>query len=153
MKLFSERNKLRLSLTVVLLYLRKVFLFANSKPHLYNFANYNIFTFTLCTVIQEANFYTAIILLQETKDSEMKNENNYISQAIYKDLTERYQKATLTKKELAHELSMSVSSINNYIVKGAGIPEYTKVGEAKNGTVLFNVICVAEYLSNTIKVA
>lgn len=83
----------------------------------------------------------------------MKPTNNYLNQSIYKDLTQRYQKATLTKKELAHELSVSVSSINNYIVKGTGIPEYTKIGSAKNGTVLFPLICVADYLSNTILVA
>jgi hypothetical protein len=83
----------------------------------------------------------------------MKIANNYINEAILKDLTTRYQKITLTKKELAKELSVSVSSINNYISQKAGIPEYTKVGEAKNGTVLFPIICVAEYLSNTIKVA
>ena len=83
----------------------------------------------------------------------MKPVNNYINEAILQDLTARYQKATLTKKELAHELSVSVSSINNYIAQNTGIPEYSKVGEAKNGTVLFPIICVAEYLSNTIKVA
>jgi len=83
----------------------------------------------------------------------MKPANNYIQESILNDLQNRYKKSTLTKKELAHELSVSVSSINNYIVKGYGIPQYTKVGEAKNGTVLFPVICVAEYLSNTIAVA
>ncbi|MBU1216426.1 hypothetical protein KJ870_00630 [bacterium] len=83
----------------------------------------------------------------------MKPANNYINKAILENLTARYQKATLTKKELAHELSVSVSSINNYIVKGTGVPEYTKIGDAKNGTVLFSLIAVAEYLSNTIKVA
>ena len=83
----------------------------------------------------------------------MKAANNYINKAILEDLKTRYQKIALTKKELAHELSISVSSINNYIVKGSGIPQYTKIGEAKNGTVLFPIICVAEYLSNTILVA
>jgi len=79
--------------------------------------------------------------------------NNYINEAILNDLTTRYQKTTLTKKELAKELNMSVSSISNYISKGAGIPSYKKIGNAKNGTVIFPIICVAEYLSNTILVA
>ena len=83
----------------------------------------------------------------------MKNINNYIEESILYDLKERYNKSTLTKKELAKELSVSVSSINNYISKGFGIPEYRKIGEAQNGTVLFTIIHVAEYLSNTIKVA
>lgn len=83
----------------------------------------------------------------------MKIVNNYINQSVIEDLKNRYNKITLTKKELAQELNVSVSSINNYIVKGYGIPEYTKIGAANNGTVLFPIICVAEYLSNTIKVA
>ena len=83
----------------------------------------------------------------------MKPMNNYIKEAILTDLQTRYKKLTLTKKELANELSVSVSSINNYIAQGQGIPNYKKVGEAKNGTVLFPIICVAEYLSNTIQVA
>ena len=48
---------------------------------------------------------------------------------------------------------MSVSSINSYISKGEGIPEYIKVGNAKNGKVLFPIVNVVNYLSNTIKVA
>ena len=83
----------------------------------------------------------------------MKNINNYLEESILSDLKERYNKSTLTKKELAHELSLSVSSINNYIGKGFGLPEYLKIADAQNGTVLFPIICVAEYLSNTIKVA
>ena len=59
----------------------------------------------------------------------------------------------LTKKELSQVLKVSVSSINNYIVKGEGIPEYVKVGTGKNGKVLFPVVNVVDYLSNTIKVA
>ena len=79
--------------------------------------------------------------------------NNYIFESVLNDLTTRYKKTTITKKELAHELNVSVSSINNYISKGYGIPEYKKIGDARNGTVLFPVICVAKYLSNTIPVS
>jgi len=79
--------------------------------------------------------------------------NNLFSEKLYLELSERYQKSTLTKKELATELGMSVSSINNYIVKGVGIPEYIKVGTGKNGKVLFPVVNVVDYLSNTIKVS
>ena len=83
----------------------------------------------------------------------MKIANNYLEESILSDLKERYNKSTLTKKELAHELSLSVSSINTYIGKGFGLPSFRKIGEAKNGTVVFPLICVAEYISNTIKVA
>jgi hypothetical protein len=83
----------------------------------------------------------------------MTKQNRYFSELIFKDLTTRYNKSTLTKKELSHELGVSLSSINNYIVKGEGIPEYTKVGTGKNGKVLFPIVNVVDYLSNTIKVA
>ena len=76
----------------------------------------------------------------------------FFSKIIYKDLSSLYG-FTLTKKELAEVLKVSVSSINNYIVKGEGIPEYTKVGTGKNGKVLFPVVNVADYLSNTVSVA
>lgn len=76
----------------------------------------------------------------------------FFNKTIHEDLVSRHNKSTLTKKELADELGMSVSSINNYIVKGVGIPEYVKVGTGKNGTVLFPIVNVVDYLSNTIKV-
>ena len=79
--------------------------------------------------------------------------SNYINETIYEDLIKRYNKTTLSKSELANELGVSVSSISAYIVKGYGIPEYTKIGNAKNAKVLFPIVCVAKYLSNTIKVA
>jgi len=79
--------------------------------------------------------------------------NRYFSEQIHTDLKQRYNKSTLTKKELANELGISVSSINSYIVKGTGIPEYIKVGTGKNGKVLFILPAVVDYLSNTIKVA
>lgn len=78
--------------------------------------------------------------------------NNLFSKIIYNDLSSQFG-YTLTKKELAQVLKISVSSINNYIVKGEGIPEYTKVGTGKNGKVLFPVVAVANYLSNTVLVA
>ena len=59
----------------------------------------------------------------------------------------------LTKQNLAHLLKVSVSSINNHIVKKEGIPEYIKVGTGKNGKVLFPVVNVVSYISNTIKVS
>lgn len=82
----------------------------------------------------------------------MKPLNNYINKAIYEDLINRYQKTTINKRELANELGVSVSTVNNNIVQGYGV-EYVKLGEAKNATVVFPIICVANYLSNTIKVA
>lgn len=77
----------------------------------------------------------------------------YFSEKIYIELSQRYNKSTLTKKELSCELGVSVSSINSYIVKGMGIPQYIKVGMGKNGKVLFPIVNVVDYLSNTIQVS
>ena len=77
----------------------------------------------------------------------------YFSKQIHEDLNSRYNKSTLSKKELASELGMSVSSINTYICKGEGIPQYIKIGNAKNGKVLFPIVNVVDYLSNTYAVA
>lgn len=76
-----------------------------------------------------------------------------IEETIYKELMNRYKKSSLTKVELANELSVSVSSINHYISRGVTIPEYKKIGSAKNARVVFPVINIASYLSETIRVA
>lgn len=81
------------------------------------------------------------------------NNNQYINQEILKDLQSRYKKSTLTKKELSNELSMSLSSINQYISKGIGLPNYLKLGSGVNSRVVFPVVNIVEYLSNTIKVS
>ena len=75
------------------------------------------------------------------------------TELVYQDLKSRYNKATLTKKELANEFTVSTSTIDLYISKGIGIPNYKKLGTAKNAKVIFNIIDVAEYLSQTIKTA
>ena len=75
------------------------------------------------------------------------------TELVYQDLKSRYNKATLTKKELANEFTVSTSTIDLYISKGIGIPNYKKLGTAKNAKVIFNIIDVAEYLTHTIKTA
>jgi predicted DNA-binding transcriptional regulator AlpA len=72
---------------------------------------------------------------------------------IYNDLKDRYGKATLSKSEMAKELGISYSTIDGYISKGYGIPNYKKLGTAKNAKVVFNIIDVSEFLSQTIKIA
>ena len=74
-------------------------------------------------------------------------------QLIYQDLKSRYKKSTLSKKEMANELGISYSTIDGYIAKGYGIPNYKKLGKAKNAKVVFNIIDVAKFLSDTIKTA
>ena len=75
------------------------------------------------------------------------------TELVYQDLKSRYNKATLTKKELANEFTVSTSTIDLYISKGVGVPNYKKLGTAKNAKVIFNIIDVAEYLTHTIKTA
>ena len=78
--------------------------------------------------------------------------NNYFSTKILEDLQTRYNKSTLTKKELSVEIGLSVGSINTYIGKGYGIPQYIKL-PGKNGSVRFPIMNVVDFLSNTILVA
>ncbi len=78
---------------------------------------------------------------------------NPTAELIYQDLKSRYNKASINKKEIANELDVSTSTIDLYISKGVGIPNYKKLGTAKNAKVIFNIIDVAEYLSQTIKTA
>lgn len=77
----------------------------------------------------------------------------YIQETILQDLQNRYKKSVLNKKELAYELGVSESAINNYICQGVAIPEYRKIGNAKNARVVFPIINIASYLSNTVRVA
>jgi predicted DNA-binding transcriptional regulator AlpA len=74
-------------------------------------------------------------------------------QLIYNDLQTRYKRATISKREMANELGISYSTIDNYIAKGYGIPNYKKLGKKANSKVVFSLIDVAEFLSQTIKTA
>lgn len=78
---------------------------------------------------------------------------NQQQELIYNDLKTRYNKATMSKTEMAQELGISYSTIDNYIARGYGLPNYKKLGNAKNAKVVFNIIDVAEFLSQTIKTA
>jgi len=78
---------------------------------------------------------------------------NNQTQLIYNDLRTRYKKASLSKAETAKELGVSIATLDRYIKKGYGIPNYKKIGSAKNAKMIFNIIDIAEFLSQTIKVA
>lgn len=79
--------------------------------------------------------------------------SNPQAELIYQDLKSRYKKATINKKELANEFGVTISTIDLYMQKSMGVPNYKKLGIAKNAKVVFNIIDVAEYLSQTVKVA
>jgi len=75
------------------------------------------------------------------------------TQLIYNDLQSRYKRATINKREIANELGVSPSTVDLYISKGYGLPNYKKLGTAKNATIRFSVVDVANFLSQTTKVA
>jgi len=71
---------------------------------------------------------------------------------IYDDLIARYKRASISKAEIANELGVSVYTIDKYMANGLGVPSYKKLGKAKNAKVVFNIIDVAEFLADTVKV-
>ena len=93
---------------------------------------------------------------RDNKISHTKKElkfSNSQAEQFYIMLRDFYKKAALNKRELANEIGVSLSTIDLYISKGVGIPNYKKLGTAKNAKVVFNIIDVAEFLSQTIKTA
>jgi len=67
---------------------------------------------------------------------------------IYDYLKQKYKRATISKKELAHEMGIALSTLDLYMAKGIGLPSYKKVGStSKNARVIFNINSVARFLS------
>lgn len=79
------------------------------------------------------------------KNTKQKFKTIRVDEAILQDLQSRYKKAVLNKVELANELDLAVSSINNFMAKGFGIPSYKRIGSR----VVFPIANVAEYLSRS----
>ncbi len=73
------------------------------------------------------------------------------TEEIYNYLYSKYKKATIGKKEMATELGISPSTLDLYISRGMGIPEYRKLGEAKNSKVIWTLHSLAYFLTDTIK--
>ncbi len=60
----------------------------------------------------------------------------------------------INKKQYAEIVGLSVHSIDSYITRGINLPNYKKLGEAKNAKVVFNLKDVAEFLaSRTVQTA
>jgi len=70
---------------------------------------------------------------------------------LYNYLIKKYKRAVISKTEMADELGVSNSTIDLYLSKGQGLPNYKKLGKAKNAKVVFNLIDVADFLTQTIK--
>ena len=78
-------------------------------------------------------------------------ENNIIRE-IAADLRREYRKGVLSKKETASEMGISISTLNNYMAKGCCFPAYKKIGDAKNAKVVFPILEIAKFLSDTVEV-
>lgn len=73
----------------------------------------------------------------------MSNEN---SQEVADKLYRKYRKVMLTRLETAHELGISVQTLDR-LKKVALGPKYTKNGkENRNGAVRYSIEAVAEYI-------
>jgi hypothetical protein len=68
---------------------------------------------------------------------------------MYRTLREKYGRTMITKKEVANEMYCSVSTIENGMRRGYGIPKYKKIGDPVTGTVRFNIMDVAEFLAQS----
>lgn len=76
-------------------------------------------------------------------------ENTSQYEEIYDYLKQKYKRATISKKELAHEMGIALSTLDLYVARGIGLPPYRKVGStSKNAKVLFTINSVARFLSD-----
>lgn len=75
------------------------------------------------------------------------------AQAVYVELKASGYPLLISKKQYAEIVNCSVSTVDNYIKGSYGIPNYKKMGNAKNAKVLFSLIDVANFLAQTVKTA
>ena len=85
-----------------------------------------------------------------------KNELEFENEDIkfyYNYLYNKYKKMTLTKDELARELSRSQASINIAIIKNLDLPKYLKFetkNRGKNAKVMFPILEIAKFLARNL---
>lgn len=81
----------------------------------------------------------------------MQSDIDLQKERLYEYLLKKYKRAVISKLEMASELGISSSTLDLYIAKGTGLPNYKKLGKAKNAKVVFNLLDVADFLTKTIK--
>lgn len=81
----------------------------------------------------------------------MQNYTDIQAEKLYVYLQKKYKRVVISKSEMAEELGISHSTLDLYIAKGTGLPNYKKLGKAKNAKVVFNLLDVADFLTKTIK--
>ncbi len=76
------------------------------------------------------------------------------AEAFYSELRSEGYPLLISKKQYAEILGCSLSSIDKSIQLGYGLPNYKKMGTAKNAKVMFSLLDVANYFaSQTVKTA
>ena len=70
------------------------------------------------------------------------------TEVTYSYLKSKYSRIVISKKELAVELNIALSTLDLYLSKGMGLPRYKKLGKAKNARVVFNLYDVAVFISS-----
>ena len=68
--------------------------------------------------------------------------------SIQEHLLKKYNKTLLSKREYANEAGLSVSTVDNYIQKGEGIPPYIKLGKSQRSKVMFSIVDIADFFAN-----
>ncbi len=71
---------------------------------------------------------------------------------ILKELMTKYNRTTITRQELANELSVSLSLIDKLIASGEILPKTIKLGTSSRSTVRFNIIDIAQLISKGTKI-
>ncbi len=67
---------------------------------------------------------------------------------LFKELKNEGYGTFINKKEYAEIVGCSVPTVNNYIAKGYGIPNFIKLGANPQSRIAFKLKDVAEYLTN-----
>lgn len=73
---------------------------------------------------------------------------NDSTELTYQYLKDKYNRTVIGKKELAHEMNISPSTLDLYISKGIGLPRFKRATSAKNARLLFNIYDIAVYLNS-----
>ncbi len=80
--------------------------------------------------------------------------NSQEAEALFSELKAEGYPLLISKKQYASISGCSVSTVDNQIKAGLGLPNYKKMGTAKNSKIVFSLLDVANYFaSQTIKTA
>ena len=64
----------------------------------------------------------------------------------FRYLVDKYDKAGLTRPDMASELTCSISTIDRLLKDGIGLPSHKRIGSGKRARIIFPIAEVARYL-------